>query len=230
MIWTSQLHWRSKLSIIVLFSGGFIEMIFGVLRAVSILTVRTCPLKAGGNLFMVANALLPQQLGNTDPAQSGFWSVRESFVSFVLTNLPFIYPLIRGVIEKTRTLTNKSGDRTGALSTGKNGYRLDSFHTPKPRQTDADSKKYLVSPNGIKPTPSEFTRERVSLDEASSQDSFTGIVHNTQRRTRTVQVQPGPEPMVSSQVSAVRGPAPAETEPGQGILVTRAYEWTVTER
>lgn len=39
MIWKSQLHWRSKLSIIILFSGGLIEMIFGVLRCVSILTV-----------------------------------------------------------------------------------------------------------------------------------------------------------------------------------------------
>ncbi|KAJ4397778.1 hypothetical protein N0V93_002015 [Gnomoniopsis smithogilvyi] len=203
MIWNSQLRWKSKVSIIILFSGGFVEMIFGVLRAVSILT-----------------------LGNTDPAQSGFWSVRESFVSFVLTNLPFIYPLIRGVVDKTRASTSKSKDRTGALSTGKNGYRLDSFHTPKPRQTDADSKKYLVPQHDAKPVAPE-AGERVSLDEASSQDSYS-MVHNAQRRMRTVQSMSGPG--VSAQVSAVRGPAPADTEPGQGILVTRAYEWTVTER
>lgn len=147
-------------------------------------------------------------------------------MSFVLTNLPFIYPLIRGFIEKTRASTNKSGGGTGALSTGKNGYRLDSFHTPKPRQPDADSKKNLVSQTKTKGIPS-VSRERVSVDEVSSEESFS-LVETTQRRMQSKRRESGG--MVSAQVSAYRGPAPSDTEPSQGILVTRAYEWTVTER
>lgn len=148
-------------------------------------------------------------------------------MSFVLTNLPFIYPLIRGVIEKTRASTNKSGGGTGALSTGKNGYRLDSFHTPKPRHLpDADSKKYLVSQTNTKAIPS-VSRERVSVDEVSSEDSFS-LVQTTQRRMQSQRRESGG--IVSAQVSAYRGPAPSDTEPSHGILVTRAYEWTVTER
>lgn len=147
-------------------------------------------------------------------------------MSFVLTNLPFIYPLIRGVIEKTRASTNKSGGGTGALSAGKNGYRLDSFHTPKPRQTDADSKKYLVNQRDTKPIP-PVSRERVSVDEVSSEDSFN-LGNTSQRRMPAQRRESGG--IATAQVSAYRGPAPPDTEPSQGILVTRAYEWTVSER
>lgn len=39
MIWKTQLPWKKKLSIMFMFSGGFIEMAFGIMRAVSIMTV-----------------------------------------------------------------------------------------------------------------------------------------------------------------------------------------------
>ena len=39
MVWKSNLPWRKKLFLLVMFSGGFIEMAFGILRCVSILTV-----------------------------------------------------------------------------------------------------------------------------------------------------------------------------------------------
>lgn len=171
-------------------------------------------------------SVLPQ-LGDKDPAQSGFWSVRESFVSFVLTNLPFIYPLIRGFIEKTRASTNKSGDRSRSklATSGRNGYRLDSLPGQRPRHPDADSKEHIVSQYDVKPTVIE-SRRRVSLDEVSSQDSFT-IVQQPQNQLRPVQGMNGAS--VSSQVSSARA-TPSENEPAQGIMVTRAYEWTVAER
>ncbi|KAI1412539.1 hypothetical protein F5Y13DRAFT_190135 [Hypoxylon sp. FL1857] len=68
-------------------------------------------------------AYLPAQLGDTDPAQSGYWSVRESFVSFVLTNMPMIYPMFRKFIEKGRSLS-----RSKATSQGDSrGYKLGSL-------------------------------------------------------------------------------------------------------
>ncbi|KAK3391192.1 hypothetical protein B0H63DRAFT_520386 [Podospora didyma] len=54
------------------FSGDYI----GILRAASILT-----------------------LGDIGPAQSSYWSIRELFVSVVLTNMPMVYPLFRICLE-----------------------------------------------------------------------------------------------------------------------------------
>lgn len=76
-------------------------------------------------------------MGDIDPAQSGYWSVRESFVSFVLTNLPMVYPLFRGIIEKTRNSTSRSKNSQG-------GYRLDSVSRP---QKGVSQKHPLTLPN-----------------------------------------------------------------------------------
>ncbi|KAK6218448.1 hypothetical protein QIS74_06328 [Colletotrichum tabaci] len=120
MVWKSHLPWRKKATLIIMFSGGFLEMAFGILRCVSILTV-----------------------GDVDPAQSGYWSVRESFVSFVLTNMPMVYPLFKGVIERSRNL---STNNNSALSDS-NGYRLGSY-TGKQRPKSGSHP--LSIPNGTK--------------------------------------------------------------------------------
>jgi hypothetical protein len=39
MVWRARMPWRKKIIIMVMFSGAFLEMAFGILRAVSILTV-----------------------------------------------------------------------------------------------------------------------------------------------------------------------------------------------
>ncbi|KAI1376415.1 hypothetical protein F4677DRAFT_91500 [Hypoxylon crocopeplum] len=121
VVWQSHLPWRKKLVLLVMFSGGFLEMAFGILRCVSILT-----------------------LGDVDPAQSGYWSVRESFVSVVLTNLPMIYPMFRKFIDKTRT-TSRSKATSEADS---RGYKLGSL----PSRVDARGKRTQPSfsvPNDI---------------------------------------------------------------------------------
>lgn len=41
MVWKARMPWRKKFVILIMFSGGFLEMTFGILRAVSILTVST---------------------------------------------------------------------------------------------------------------------------------------------------------------------------------------------
>lgn len=39
MIWRTQLPWKKKLGVMLMFSGGFLEMAFGIMRAISIMTV-----------------------------------------------------------------------------------------------------------------------------------------------------------------------------------------------
>lgn len=117
------------------------------------------------------------QVGDSDPAQSEYWSVCESFVSFVLTNLPVVYPLIRGVVEKGRTSLSKSmdgasGPKSGMASNNNNGaYRLDSYPGHKRRDLESASKEKIVSHYGDKTAAYCGTRHEGSLDDQASQNS-----------------------------------------------------------
>ncbi|KAI1101463.1 hypothetical protein F4804DRAFT_347672 [Jackrogersella minutella] len=102
MIWNSHLPWRKKFVLMIMFSGGFLEMAFGIMRCVSILT-----------------------LGDTDPSQSGYWSVRESFVSVVLTNMPMVYPMFKKFLDKGRII-----GKSNFTSQDSRGYKLDSRSGP----------------------------------------------------------------------------------------------------
>lgn len=62
------------------------------------------------------------QNGDTNPAESGYWSIRESFVSLVLTNLPMVYPLFREYWNRLRC----KSESTAGKSSG-NSYQLGSF-------------------------------------------------------------------------------------------------------
>ncbi|KAI0117442.1 hypothetical protein F4814DRAFT_448443 [Daldinia grandis] len=131
VVWKSHLPWRKKLILLVMFSGGLLEMAFGILRCVSILT-----------------------LGDIDPAQSGYWSVRESFVSVVLTNMPMVYPIFRRFIEKglsaSRSRATSQGDTRGyklssvpgrAASTG----RRHNLSFPEPNDIAWDSEEHIIN-------------------------------------------------------------------------------------
>lgn len=61
--------------------------------------------------------------------QSVYWSVRESFVSFVLPNIPMIYPLVKGIIEKTRTL-NRNRSNTSNINNYRR-YHLGTLSRPR---------------------------------------------------------------------------------------------------
>jgi hypothetical protein len=54
------------------------------------------------------------QLGNLDPAQSGYWSIREAFVAIVLTNMPIVYPLFKRVFERGLSTAGRSGSGRGS--------------------------------------------------------------------------------------------------------------------
>lgn len=94
-------------------------------------------------------------MGDSDPAQSGYWSVRESFVSFVLTNLPVVYPLIKAVFDKSRTTLSKSTNTTGAksgLASHGGAYRLDSYpgHNKRGGDLETASKENIVPHDQIR--------------------------------------------------------------------------------
>ena len=44
MIWKANMPWKKKVSLLIMFSGGFLELAFGVLRCVAVLTVLVTPL------------------------------------------------------------------------------------------------------------------------------------------------------------------------------------------
>ncbi|KPM44195.1 hypothetical protein AK830_g2318 [Neonectria ditissima] len=143
MVWKARMPWRKKLVILVMFSGGFLEMAFGILRAVSILTK-----------------------GNTDPAQSGYWSVRESFVSFVLTNMPMVYPLVKRFIEKSVS-SSKGGSRTPGLGDS-HGYRLKSFKNEGSSRPRADERDLVETAWGSKDhIVTAENSDKLSGDDAS---------------------------------------------------------------
>ncbi|KAK2036530.1 hypothetical protein LZ31DRAFT_561071 [Colletotrichum somersetense] len=191
MVWTSKLHWRKKLTLIIMFSGGFLEMAFGILRCVSILTV-----------------------GDTDPAQSGYWSVRESFVSVVLTNMPMLYPLFKSVIDKSRnastnknsTLENSNGYRLGSYP-GKKGPKSGSHPLSIPDETRWASDEHIVPNNPEK---------SIGVEEASIESS-----------DKQIQIQSTSTAQVASEASHVkRNPTKTRRYEGSGhnhITVTKEY-------
>ncbi|KAL2285461.1 hypothetical protein FJTKL_08131 [Diaporthe vaccinii] len=185
-----------------MFSGGLLEMAFGILRCISILTA-----------------------GDSDPSQSGYWSVRESFVSFVLTNMPMLYPLLKSFLAKigtTLALTNNNGESGRATSSGQ-AYRLRSYpnHHKKTRNKD---------PNPVPEETRYGSNERiVSLDDQSrdAASSGGGAAVDDQPHDpfqvagvfepARVAVCSGPGP------SDARRPTPIDYTSSGGIMVTREY-------
>ncbi|KAJ5560456.1 hypothetical protein N7513_002855 [Penicillium frequentans] len=100
MLFKARLHWREKLELLVLFSGGLFVMMCGILRCVLILT-------AGAN----------------GAEQAGSWACRETFVAVVIGNVPMIYPLVRRLARRAGLyLTTRTGaSESYQLSEGDTG-------------------------------------------------------------------------------------------------------------
>ncbi|RYP41264.1 hypothetical protein DL767_001118 [Monosporascus sp. MG133] len=177
VIWSSHLPTRKKIVLVIMFSGGFLEMAFGILRCVSILTI-----------------------GDIDPAQSGYWSIRES-----------------GTLEKGR---NRSRSKT-SRSKDSRGYRLGSVSRPKeesrqhavsmPNETTWGSKEQIVV------APEQFT--------PSSGDEAPLKLHENQPVPSSE--QPEADPM--SRMTLRKGlPRQSRSEQyADRIVVTKEY--TVTD-
>ncbi|KAF1837104.1 hypothetical protein BDW02DRAFT_577369 [Decorospora gaudefroyi] len=74
----AKLSMKKKIPLFILFSGGHIVIIFGILRCVTLVTV-----------------------GPTEPSESGHWSVRESFVAVLISNAPMVFPLLKRIPNDT---------------------------------------------------------------------------------------------------------------------------------
>lgn len=226
MVWKSHLPKTKKITLLIMFSGGLLEMAFGILRCVSILTV--CPSPHFPSLSCLE--LIPPclQVGDSDPSQSGYWSVRESFVSFVLTNMPMLYPLLRGLLEKlgtTLALTHNGG--SGRVASNGQAYRLESYPrnkkttnkkttnkdpNPAPEETKYGSNERMVSLDGeSRVEVSNNDHEHVS-DHALSPFHVAGVFEPAR-----VTVCSGPSS------SDVRHPTPSNHANASGIVVTREY-------
>lgn len=155
-------------------------------------------------------------------------------MSFVLTNLPAIYPLIKGAVDRTITTygSRSAGNITGgADKSGGNGYRLDSYpkgsRSAKNKVVGSSATQRIRHPwdseeKIVEPTQSPASAMTGGLDDRSSQEdihgSFTGEC---------------PGNKTTSQVMATgrwkRGSQPANMEHSSGIMVTKAYEYKVSE-
>lgn len=165
------------------------------------------------------------QVGDTDPSQSGYWSVRESFVSFVLTNMPMLYPLLKSFLQKigtTLALTNNN-DASGQSTNNVQAYRLGSYPNQHKKTRNKD-------PNPV-PEESRYGSDEhiVSLgdDSCDAGSSGEGAAVDEQSRGRfhvaagfepaRVTVCSGPGP------SDGRRPTPVDHTGAGGIIVTREY-------
>ncbi|KAK7427619.1 hypothetical protein QQZ08_005894 [Neonectria magnoliae] len=211
MVWKARMPWRKKLVIMVMFSGGFLEMAFGILRAVSILTK-----------------------GNTDPAQSGYWSVRESFVSFVLTNMPMVYPLVKRFIEKSVS-SSKGGSRGPGLGDS-HGYRLKSFKNEGSSRPRADERDLVETAWGSKDhivTTETSDKAQLSGDDVSlpGSDKATPSGNANQGGYKNAYV-PGMKPVTTAEAVG-GGNIPGQWRQGAGygdhIIVTSEYAVQVDE-
>ncbi|OLN96859.1 hypothetical protein CCHL11_02418 [Colletotrichum chlorophyti] len=183
MVWKSHLAWRKKATLMIMFSGGFLEMAFGILRCVSILTG-----------------------GDVDSAQSGYWSVRESFVSVVLTNMPMVYPLFKSAIDKSR---NASVAKSGAMGDSQ-GYRLGSYPGKQiPRsgnppesiqdETQWGSREHIVSESnkgpdvGVEEASTGSNKQpqnpHLAYDEKTSQVAMSHRHQSERQRSPTREIQ-----------------------------------------
>ncbi|KAF7893551.1 uncharacterized protein EAF02_001089 [Botrytis sinoallii] len=85
-----------KLFLLVLYSGGFLVTVFGILRCVSILTI-----SSGSDTLGTATS-------------SGQWSLRESFLAVLVTNLPIVAPIIKRYSQQVRDQSTKISSHTGS--------------------------------------------------------------------------------------------------------------------
>ncbi|KAF2790144.1 hypothetical protein K505DRAFT_283155, partial [Melanomma pulvis-pyrius CBS 109.77] len=119
IIYKARLDTKRKISLIILFSGGWIVIIFGILRCVTLVTV-----------------------GANEPSESGQWSVRESFVAVLVSNAPMVFPLFKRWFYSISGLTS-----SGFKSNNANSYPLESNnknskgYTPSGSQAHSRSKK-----------------------------------------------------------------------------------------
>ncbi|MBE3047002.1 hypothetical protein IMZ48_31645 [Candidatus Bathyarchaeota archaeon] len=181
------------------------------------------------------------QKGNEDPSLSGSWSVRESFVSYALTNMPMIYPLFKRFIEKGVSMA--SGERgTKSGLTDSNGYRLDSYNRSAKRTKRSNIEPGLdtiMGPDETKWGSQEHIVTKTTDKGTSSGDeNFSTRDSDDARRGTRRGAEAGPyaEVMIPNTSTAVHGAdAPGRGNSrkwgasGRDITVTTEYSVSVDD-
>ncbi|KAL9004278.1 MAG: hypothetical protein Q9188_002913 [Gyalolechia gomerana] len=127
MIWASRLTPKKKWVLSVMFSGGILITVFGLLRCILILTS-----------------------GENGPQQAGEWSICESFVAVIVGNLPMLYTLFQRLQQRPKTWNKSSENKRSyplnSYRTGGSSKKAKKFHHPlsMPNDTAMDSDERIV--------------------------------------------------------------------------------------
>ncbi|KAK7991444.1 hypothetical protein PG988_000238 [Apiospora saccharicola] len=106
LLWQVNIDLRRRLPLMALFSGGLFIAIASSIRA-----------------HVILNS------GAEGAVEGSRWATRETFVAIVVTNMPFIHPKIRAILQAFKWTKNwvtgssrtRSGDRTTGTGTGRLG-------------------------------------------------------------------------------------------------------------
>ncbi|KAI1453954.1 hypothetical protein F4805DRAFT_340068 [Annulohypoxylon moriforme] len=156
ILWRSTLRLAKKIGLIILFSGGFLVIACAILRSVLMLT---------------------------DPINgaqtAGSWSVRETFIATITTNLPVVFPLFKrwlGPVFSNLFTSIKSGrtppkDPSYDIHTSSNGFK--GFRGPK--------RNYGNTPTADTITNFTFTESEEHIVDNIQMQTYDSTGFNTGR-------------------------------------------------
>ena len=159
MIWKSRLAAKKKWALSVMFSGGLLIMVFGLLRCILILkvsryysiwhliiTLFTSMSKWSTNII-----LTNYKSGANGAEQAGEWSIRESFVAVMVNNLPMLYSLYQYLTRPRDPASNSPSYKLGSYRSGESNKKHSKrFRHPLsvPNDTANGSDERIVVPPG----------------------------------------------------------------------------------
>ena len=143
LLWRSRISAKEKTALIILFSGAIFVMMAGILRCALILT-------AGAN----------------GAQQAGSWAVRETFVAVVVSNLPIIYSLFRGIFKSLSEYSISIHKRSTANSSRPVGLEdlSDSRSRDRPVRSGRSRDPYPLTSSSLEHIVQEEDLESKSYD------------------------------------------------------------------
>lgn len=148
MIWKSGLPTRVKLGLHLMFSGGVVVTTVAFLCCFFIITVSHAMSKIVTKLVVLTWSI---QAGIGGAARAGQWSIRESFLAIIITNIPLIFPFVAKFYNRVSS--------TLSLSSGKK----ESYHLSSPGISFGSLGKNKKAPNPYS-IPGESAWEKTVWD------------------------------------------------------------------
>ncbi|KAL1966218.1 hypothetical protein VTN77DRAFT_4770 [Rasamsonia byssochlamydoides] len=145
MIWKSRLPIKKKMVLLGMFGGGFLVMVFGILRCTIIL-----------------------RSGAQGPEEAGQWSCRESFAAVIVGNMPMVYPLLQRWFHRLQ-----DSSRTAVSSASNNlqrSSRIASSVKSKTKSSGGNKMKRFLHPLSI-PNDTAWGSDEAIVTTAAAADS-----------------------------------------------------------